>query len=324
MLKRKLILCSLLSVLLTGCGGGGDSGSSSGNNSDPASTQEKVSVDLYSVSYQEDEDHLYTKKYSFVDNVVKDTEFYTPLSEEDYLLTEDTLYTDTWVAAKTKAISALNFYFSDAPKTGYYNTYKKINLSGENVFERFYPSYKVMFDKFGVPEELENSKVAQAYNRIGPLFFPQGSYCYQVQEEKTEKPYITFSKSGMTEDNYAEVIDQLENQYKTELSKVGHTYKVNTGKWKGYSWRYYREYDAYGQIFDFVVINYNGKLVFGDMNHFENVRLTDVITQHTQRLNAMNSSTFIEAYYAQKAVLEELNKHCSWFNEAATDTILKL
>ncbi|HBO72745.1 MAG TPA: hypothetical protein DD639_11060, partial [Acinetobacter sp.] len=98
------ILCSLLSVLLTGCGGGGDSGSSSGNNSDPAPTQEKVSVDLYSVSYQEDEDHLYTKKYSFVDNVVKDTEFYTPLSEEDYLLTEDTLYTDTWVAAKTKAI----------------------------------------------------------------------------------------------------------------------------------------------------------------------------------------------------------------------------
>ncbi|MGJ8758692.1 hypothetical protein ACSFV5_15915 [Acinetobacter sp. HC8-3S] len=137
MLKRKLILCSLLSILLTGCGGGGDSGSSSGNNSDPAPTQEKVSVDLYSVSYQEDEDHLYTKKYSFVDNVVKDTEFYTPLSEEDYLLTEDTLYTDTWVAAKTKAISALNFYFSDAPKTGYYNTYKKINLSGENVFERF-------------------------------------------------------------------------------------------------------------------------------------------------------------------------------------------
>lgn len=325
MLKNKLILCSLLSVLLTACGGGGggDSGSSS-NNNEPAPTQENVSVDLYSVKYEEAEDHLYTKEYSYVNNIVKDTEFYTPLSEEDYLLTEDAIYTDTWVTAKTKAISALNFYFSDAPNTGYYHTFKKIDLSGENVFERFYPSYKVMFDKFGIPEELLNSKVAQAYNRIGPLFFPQGSYCYQVQEEKVEKPYISFSESGMTEDNYAEVINQLDSQYKSELAKVGHTYKVNTGKWKGYTWRYYREYDAYGQIYDFVVLNYNGKLVFGDMNYFENVRLSDVIAQHKQRLNAMNSSTFVEAYYAQKAIVQELDKHCSWFNKTAADTILKL
>lgn len=318
MLSKKIVAVVVLPFVLSACGGGGSETTSKSN--DPVPVQEKVTVDLYNV----DQETLATKKYSYVDSVIKGTKYYTPLSEDEYLLTADQLFTNTWVYSDSKAINALKFYFSDAPKTGYYHTFKKIDISGENVFDRFYPSYKVMFDKFGVPAQLEDSKVGQAYNRAHPLFFPQGSYCYQVQEEKVEKPYITFSKEGMTDKNYAEVIAESEKEFKNGVENLGHTLKIDSGKWNGYSWRYYREYDAYGMIFDLVIINYNGKLVIGDMNNFEDMRLDDVINQQTRRLNSMGAGSFVVDYYTQKSILEELNKSCTWFNASAAETIAKL
>lgn len=319
MLKIKFVVLAMLPLMLSACGGGGDS---SGNNSSTGGStttpiQDKVTVDLYNV----DQETLLAKKYSYVDNAIKGTTYYTPLSENEFLLTADQLFTDTWVYSDTKAINALKFYFSDAPKTGYYHTYKKIDLSGENVFDRFYPGYKVMFDKFGVPPQLEGIKAAQAYNRTTPLYFPQGSLCYQVQEETVEKPYITFSSEGMTGENFAEVFSEVENNFKNGVKEMGHTYKVNSGKWKGSSWHYYREYDAYGPVFDIVVINYKGELVFGNMHNFEGYKLTDVISQQAQRLNAMGSNVSVYGYYAQKSILEEMSKGCSWFNETAAKTI---
>ncbi|MFW1838910.1 hypothetical protein ACG9XS_10130 [Acinetobacter gyllenbergii] len=323
MLKNKFIVLAILPFMLSACGGGGGSGaesSSKDGNSTTTPIQEKVTVDLYNV----DSETLYAKKYSYVDNVIKGTTYYKPLSEDEFLLTADQLFTNTWVYSDTKAINALKFYFSDAPKTGYYHTFKKIDLSGGNVFDRFYPDYKVMFDKFGVPTQLESSKAAQAYNRGSPLFFPKGSYCYQVQEEKVEKPYITFSKEGMTGKNYAAVITESENEFKKEVEKLGHTLKVDSGKWKDYTWRYYREYDAYGMISELVAINYNGELVIGEMNNFEDMHLNDLINQQTKRLNGMGDSSFVVDYYTQKSILESLKTSCTWFNNTAAETIQKL
>lgn len=323
MLKNKTLLLTLSFVpfVLAACGGGGGGAESSskGDNSTPP-IQEKVNVDLYNV----DQETLFTKKYSYVDSVIKGTKYYIPLSEDEYLLTVDQLFTNTWVYSDSKAINALKFYFSDAPKTGYYHTYKKIDISGENVFDRFYPNYKVMFDKFGVPAQLKDTKAGQAYNRANPLSFPQGSYCYQVIEEKVEKPYITFSKEGMTGENYADVIMQNENEFKNEVKNLGHTLKIDSGKWNGSSWRYYREYDAYGMIFDVVAIDYNGELVIGNMKNFEDIRLDDLINQQTRRLDSLGEGTFIVDYYTQKATLEAFKKSCTWFNTTAAETIKKL
>lgn len=323
MLKNKFIVLAILPLMLSACGGGGGSGaesSSKDGNNTTTPIQEKVTVDLYNV----DTETLYAKKYSYVDNVIKGTTYYTPLSEDEFLLTADQLFTNTWVYSDTKAINALKFYFSDAPKTGYYHTFKKIDLSGENVFDRFYPGYKVMFDKFGVPSQLEEIKAAQAYNRGSPLFFPQGSYCYQIQEENVDKPYLTFSKEGMTGANYAEVISRVENDFKAKVKEFGHTLKIDSGKWKDYSWRYYREYDAYGMVSESAVINYNGELVFGDMNNFEDIRLNDIINQHTRRLSTISESSAPQDYYMQKSILEELKKSCNWFNNTAAETIKNL
>ncbi|RZF52959.1 hypothetical protein EXE30_07450 [Acinetobacter halotolerans] len=322
MLKNKFVVLAMLPLMLSACGGGGDS---SGNNSSTggsttAPIQEKVTVDLYNV----DQETLLARKYSYVDNVIKGTTYYTPLSENEFLLTGDQLFTDTWVYSDTKAINALKFYFSDAPKTGYYHTYKKIDISGENVFDRFYPDYKVIFDKFEVSPELENTRMGQAYNRSTPLYFPQNSFCYQIQEEIVGKPYITFSKEDMTGEDYAEVFSGVENNFKNAVKEMGNTYKVNTGKWKGHSWRYYREYDSYGLVFDIVVINYNGQLVFGRMHNFEGYLQKDLINQHTQRLNAMEPNAFVYGYYVQKAVIANLTKGCAWFNDIAAETIKKL
>ncbi|MCH7395695.1 hypothetical protein MMP66_15690 [Acinetobacter dispersus] len=320
MLKSKFIVLALLPLMLSACGGGSGTESKPKDEGTALPVQEKVTVDLYNVNPET----LSTKKYSYVDNVVKGTTYYTPLSEDEFLLTADQLFTNTWVYSDTKAITSLKFYFSDAPKTGYYHTFKKIDISGENVFDRFYPDYKVMFDKFGVPTELEGTKAAQAYKRVSPLFFPKGSYCYQIQEEKVEKPYITFSKEGMTGENYAEIIAESENEFKKEVEKLGHTLKVDSGKWKDYSWRYYREYDAYGMIFDLVAINYNGELVIGEMNNFEDMHLNDVINQQTKRLSGMGDGSFIVDYYTQKSILENLKTSCAWFNSSAAETIKKL
>ncbi|NAR54677.1 hypothetical protein GPS59_11815 [Acinetobacter haemolyticus] len=123
MLKNKFVVLAMLPFMLSACGGGGSSsGSSSKGGSTTAPVQEKVTVDLYTL----DQETLLATKYSYVDNVIKGTTYYTPLSENEFLLTADQLFTDTWVYSDTKAINALKFYFSNAPKTGYYHTYKKI------------------------------------------------------------------------------------------------------------------------------------------------------------------------------------------------------
>ena len=322
MLKIKIVVLAMLPLMLSACGGGGSSGNDSGPKSDNNTTapiQEKVTVDLYHV----DPETLSAKKYAYVDSILKGTQYYTPLSEDEFLLTADQLFTNTWVYSDTKAITSLKFYFSDAPKTGYYHTFKKINISGENVFDRFYPGYKVIFDQWGA-SGFEEQKVGQAYQRTVPLYFPQGSYCYQIQEEKAEKPYITFSKEGMTGENYADVITESEQAFKNEVEKLGHTLKVDNGKWNGYSWRYYRESDAYGVVFETVLINFKGELVIGEMNHFADAHLSNMITEQKSRLASLNKETDSYNYYNQKAYVSELEKGCSWYNDIAAQTIAKL
>ncbi|EKU53127.1 hypothetical protein ACINWC323_0336 [Acinetobacter sp. WC-323] len=322
MLKIKIVVLAMLPLMLSACGGGGSSGNDSGPKSDNNTTvpiQEKVTVDLYHV----DPETLSAQKYAYVDNVIKGITYYTPLSEDEFLLTADQLFTNTWVDSDTKAITPLKFYFSDAPKTGYYHTFKKINISGENVFDRFYPGYKVIFDQWGT-SGFEEQTVGQAYQRTVPLYFPQGSYCYQVQDEIVDKPYITFSKEGMTGDNYDEVLSLVEANFKAAVKEAGHTYKISTGKWNDYTWRYYREYDAYGVVFEAVLINFKGELVIGKMNHFEDTHLSNMITEQQKRLATLNKETDPYNYYNQKAYVSELEKGCSWYNDIAAQTIAKL
>ena len=317
--KIGLTLATILPLVLVGCGGGG--GSDGVKNNIEASPKETNTVNETFVKF--DLSDLSYREYAYVNGVVPNTEHYLPLGDQDFLLTSDKLYTNTWVDASTKALTPLSLYFSDAPNVSRIDHLEKIDISGKNVYDTVYPGFTEYFDFYkGEETQFQYSLVAELYNQT-TMTFPQGATCYRTVSSIPSKGYIRFSKDNFYNFDFDLFINDFEKEFIQNANNSKSTFKIDNGTWAGYKWKYYRKYDAYGMIDDALFVNYDNQTVLADMVDFEKQDVNQLLTEAKQRLSSISdhNSEYYQTTLLSKNLIE---KTCSWYNKTAQSTIRTL
>ncbi|MDQ1209540.1 hypothetical protein QE380_002463 [Acinetobacter baylyi] len=317
-IKPYIFITIIFPVLLVGCGGGSSSDTqTSTNQSDPVQSTENVTGTYYTV----DSEDLSYREIKLVNNVSPNTDYSTRLSSDEYLLTETNLYTNTWVKADFRAINSTKFYFSDAPGVGYYQTIKAVDVSGEDVFDRVFPGYRIFYKS--MPESYINkeSYAYQLYTRDLKQTFPKGSICYQIVDQTPIKPHITFNSENITEDSYVDKIEEYIADFNENSGAIkdGYTHSIISGNWGGRDWKYLKAFDKNGLIDDEVLLNYNGKIVHAQMNNYEEMNVNQIIKEMTARMKDNPKAMPLYELY-----LASLSSECKWFNEPAFNAVLQL
>ncbi len=306
----------LLSINLTACGGGGGGGGgqSTAQSTPNLTIQEKVNATYYIV----DADDLSSASLTYVDNVIPNADFSNTLSADDYVLTDKGLYNNTSLPVETKALSSSLLYFSDTPGSGNFVHLKKINLSGVNVYNQLFPGFADFFAKYGTSQYFSGSKAAALYNAQA-TFFPSGSECYQMDKVENLKPYITFSTTDITTDPYSDVISGYNDGISQYAESNGDHLKVLSGNYNGYAWKLFQVSDAYGIIFEQVIVNYKGKAVFAEMNDFDSFNRAELLNTYQTRFTDPKSSDYNSDFL--QLDIRALQSDCAYYNQAAFNTI---
>ena len=316
--KIGLVLTIILPTLLIGCGGGGGSDSS---NPEPDKSVKETGLSETFVKFQLDT--LKYKEVTYVNGIVPNTQYHTSLGENDYLLTQDKLYTNAWVDASTKALLPLSLYFSDAPNVGKTDSLEKIDISGKQVYDTVYPGFTQYLGFYqGNDNNFSGSLAEQLYNQ-STMVFPQGSVCYRTLSTVPQKGYITFNGKEVVDTSYDTFIGNFENYFSEKLAQIGHTKQVESGTWAGYSWKYYKEYDQFGLLQGLVVVNFNGKPVIAEAHDFEKYDVNKLLIESKNRLNSIADKN--SDYYQDVLLSKNLyEKGCDWYNQTAANTIRTL
>lgn len=314
--KKRFLITAILPVLLVGCGGGGSSETT-------GKEQEPISTGVTETFVQFQMNDLKYKEYNYVNGVVPNTKYYMPLSNTDYLLTQNKIYTDMWVDASTKAIAPLSLYFSDAPNVGKTDNLEKIDVSGKQVYGTVYPGFTEYFNYYkGNESQYSDTLAAKLYNQ-STMVFPQGSVCYRTLTAVPQKGYITFNSNEVINVSYDEYMAYFEKRIDENLKTLGHTKETESGTWAGYPWKRYKEYDQFGIVSELIFVNFNGQPVIGKAHDFEKYDANQLLSESNNRLNSIvnvNSDEY-QNVLLNKNILE---KGCDWYNKTAANTILAL
>lgn len=325
-IKIALVMTSFAFVLAA-CGGGG----SNSNQSDQISTPPNSDLTQTLVQVQDD---LSFKSYSFVNGVVPNTQYYDPISQNQYLLTSHKIYNDEWVDASIELLSGNRLLSSQAPGIKKIELLKKIDLANINVYDGVFPGFASYFKNTNdIHLNFEDSKAKQLYKKTA-FKFPQGAACYQRVKVSPQGGFIKINKEiefNQLQAGYDDFISRLDTGFTDAMGQAhlsvfddvklkGNTLKVITGNWAGYPWKYYREYDQFGLVAELVFVNMGGTVYQGEMLDFEERELAQQVAEKTQRLAARKDSNTIE-YQVAVLDLEYIKNKCDYFNPTAHQSI---
>ena len=326
---KNVVAATLAVLMLSGCGGSGGGSNNEHANTQTPSQQTALTQTLVYVS-----SNLSYRQYAFVNGKVPNTQHYSPLKENEYLLTPTQLYNNDWVDNSIELKGPELLLLSDVPGHQNLITLKKIDVSKQDVYDVMFPGFAEYFKKTADSENyFEGSKAKQLYNKT-TLTFPQGAVCYQQIKKMPESAYIRFDQSDEFNQYgtpYVELISNLENGFQNQKGENfpsiyddakarGTTIQFYSGTWAGYPWSYYRESDQFGLIEEILFVNVDGIAYKGDMHDFENYELSELVEAKTERLaRRMDKTSY--AYQVASLDLEFSKKQCTFFNPLALDSI---
>lgn len=258
------------SILLSACGGGSDSSSS--NTAKDQDALYQVYFQERSMSYQIYEDFFGLSQYPIHDGklsfknsnqvlnqyVVNAEKLFQPTEKQESYLTIDA--DDTWT-------------YHYLPNVDLKMTVKKIDLSGENIYDRVLPGYRTYIDFDSTINESDENKSTPylLYKYHVNKTFPQGSSCYKVIGTQWSQDFIEFDEpqnnpgvdsiesfNEVKTLTYSNLIDMYGAEEADRLFK--------TGTWQSIDWYvslnryfdafgyslaniYYSQYDLYGQYY---------------------------------------------------------------------------
>ena len=338
-LKKTVLVLSTLPFFLAACGGGGGDDVNSQNlDQNVSSYSTGINESIFQISNATKQ----YKEYAFQKGVVPNTEYTTRLNETEYLLTSDKIYNNEWVKADIKSNSRTSIFISSAPNVSETSEFKIINLSNKDVYDVVYPGFKTYF-AFDSSENNRFSKNLpfEIYKKKPTLKFSTGATCYQKTNSTVKGGYIRFDlnspKNKKHSDNlidFAKYVEVFENGllfddgtrspgYLKLVRDDGNTVRIVEGKWAGYEWKYYREFDQFGLIYEFVLLNNKGILVEADMVDFEGYDLEQNLSERTGRLNSIEDKNS-EEYQNLIFQLNYTKAECAYFNKAAHENIRSL
>lgn len=136
-------------------------------------------------------------------------------------------------------------------------TVKKIDLSGENIYDRVLPGYRTYIDFDSTINESDENKSTPylLYKYHGNKTFPQGSSCYQVIETQWSQDFIEFDELDEYESSYPnkDSFNAEKVAFRSELEEIYGVAEVDqlfkTGTWQGIDW--YSNLGTYFDFFDF-------------------------------------------------------------------------
>ncbi len=242
------------SILLSACGGGSDSSSS--NTAKDQDALYQVYFQERSMSYQIYEDFFGLSQYPIHDGkinfknsnqvlnqyVVNAEKLFQPTEKQESYLTIDA--DDTWT-------------YHYLPNVDLKMTVKKIDLSGENIYDRVLPGYRTYIDFDSTINESDENKSTPylLYKYHGNKTFPQGSSCYQVIETQWSQDFIEFDELDEYESSYPnkDSFNAEKVAFRSELEEIYGVAEVDqlfkTGTWQGIDW--YSNLGTYFDFFDF-------------------------------------------------------------------------
>ncbi|WP_180113626.1 hypothetical protein [Acinetobacter sp. YH12063] len=308
--KYKLSI-AILSIYLTACGGGGGDSSVK---EEPKPEPVVVSQSYYSFNF----DFENYRSFSYFNN--EPTRSYmTDVGWGEYLLTQQSLYTDMKVKGDTRAINELTLYFSDAPNVARTEYLKKTDLSGISIFDGVYLGFQGFFKAMNGTPIYANEKIASLYVNAGvEQTFPPGSVCYHLEKSVPTKPYIWFTHSGFKDIAYS-YMPQLIESWKKDAKSYGYTTRVTSGKWNAYPWTKVQILDKYGVVNSIVVVNYQGMIFEAEMVDGEVFEQSKDAAAYLKRAQQFDPAS--EAYQHRLAISTYIGNNCKYYNDIAIAAI---
>lgn len=329
LLFKKILPMIILSITLSACGGGGDSGNSNHTSSTTHSNKySNVNTSYYYLdsSSENSSSYSYYKEIKYIDGLTpSDTNYYTSLSNEEFILTPKGLFTNDFITSVTKAKSETQLYFSLASGSGYIDNLEKIDISSQNIVDTIYAQfipYYINSPNLDYPENYEFYNIFNGFgyydwisNSSLNYKFPQNSICYRIESRESEQDYFEFTTQDVLGLNYNDFIIATDAGIKQNKELF---FTKTSGEWSGYHWTRYDVSDADGKLVNYAIIEYQAKAYLAEIKGYSYNAKEQINTLKSRLKN--NSLSDIENIKIQTAIAT-LEDSCDYYNKTAIDAI---
>ncbi|MFC3901735.1 hypothetical protein SAMN05421749_101397 [Acinetobacter marinus] len=329
-----LLSLSLLSTLLIACGGGGGGSSSSSSNNTQENEQKYSNVNAsYYVLSRQSNDTSYTMSHeiTYVNGLQPaNVNYHTVVPENEFILSPEGLYTDTWAEASTKAKTETQLIFSQVSGASYTQNLKKVNLSGSSILETVYAGYIPFYEIAESEAAIDgNEWLLDVFNRFGYeawqthyssnlATFPSDAICYQTNSIDTAQDYFTFTSDDRKESSYSNYLADYSERLLAAAETLEHTITQSNGSWAGYKWTRFDESDQFGYITSVVVIDYQGHAYTAKVS-LQSQDREEALDVLQARLASGKLSSIEEIKVAVR--IRQILDGCDFYNKSAFDAI---
>ncbi|UXJ57537.1 hypothetical protein [Acinetobacter baylyi] len=317
MLKNKFMILTILSFMLSACGGGSDN-----NQSNTSQDSTANGTRYYFMDYNANETDELNVSYFEIFNK-KSTDAASNQALNEYLLTEKKLYFPTDNAINVMNINSLTDWTLDIigdVKEDW--KFQRVDLSGQNMFDTVLPGYRAI----GFPVNNQTSTNGRIFlNTYGQNKFPQGSSCYRLISKKSNQETFAFNISQDYEINQNFEEFDAENEpflkYLNQTSPFGLTYKAVKGTWQNVQWTTIYDTTLGLAVDDGVAVQYQGKTY--SANYTSNIGWTaDQEIKHWE-IFLKNTDAPESIRFAQLKIAQ-LKSGCYAYNETAAKALVSL